>query len=145
MKILFVIYDEDASVGTFPHGIAYLIPYLEKDGHEIQIYSQDIYKYTENHLTNYLDNNKFDVVAVGVIAGYYQFAKLLKISKAILASKNKVIYVLGGHGPSPDPKYFIEQTNAVFVICGEGYITHYASKSLTAFIDGFYNNYCEVM
>jgi radical SAM superfamily enzyme YgiQ (UPF0313 family) len=123
MKILFVVYDNGSYINWFPHGLSYLIPNLKKDGHQITIYSQDVYHWEETHLTEYLDKNKFDFVGVGVIAGYYQYSKLLKISEAIDKSKNKPIYILGGHGPSPEPEYFLRKTKADVVVMGEGELT----------------------
>ena len=123
MKILFVIYDNGSYINWFPHGISYLISALKKENHEISIYSQDVYHWEDSHLTEYLDKNKFDFVGVGVIAGYYQYNKLLKISKAINDSKNRPIYILGGHGPSPEPEYFLRKTNADVVVMGEGELT----------------------
>jgi len=92
-------------------------------GHEVSIYNQDIHHYPDSHLTEYLDKNKFDVVGLGIIAGYYQFKKLKAISKAINQSKNRPFYVLGGHGPSPEPKFFIDRTQADAIVIGEGDIT----------------------
>ena len=120
MRVLFIIYDNDSRVGIFPSNIAYLVSVLKGD-HEVVIYQQDVYHYPDEHLTNYLDKNYFDVICVGVIGGYYQYKKLLDISFAINESKNRPkSYILGGHGPSPDPGFFMEQTGADFVVIGEG-------------------------
>lgn len=104
----------------FPQGLAYIAAALLEEGHDVEIYSQDKHHYTEDHLTAYLDENKFDVICVGVIAGYYQYRKLLKISDAINRSRNRPFYVLGGHGPSPEPEYFLRKTQADAVVIGEG-------------------------
>lgn len=119
MKILLVVYDNESYIHWFPQGIAYIASVLRKD-HEVFIYSQDLHHYPEEHLTDYLNNNKFDVIGIGVIGGYYQYRKLLLISEAINKSKNKPFYIIGGHGPSPDPKYFLEKTKADAIIIGEG-------------------------
>ena len=121
MRILFLTYDNGSHIGWFPQGIAYIVAYLQKNGiKDIDVYSQDIHHYPENHLTDFLDKNKFDIIGVGLIAGYYQYQKLKMISKAINRSKNRPFYVLGGHGPSPDPSYFIKITSADAVVVGEG-------------------------
>lgn len=122
MKILMVVYDNGSYINWPPQGLAYIAAYLEKE-HDITVYQQDIYHYPEEHLTNYLNENNFDIVCLGVIAGYYQYQKLLKISEAINKSKNKPIYIIGGHGPNPDPKYFLEKTKADFIVIGEGEYT----------------------
>lgn len=125
MKILMVVYDNGSYVNWFPQGLAYLASAARNVGHNITIYSQDIYHYPDEHLTEYLNQNEFDAVVVSVIGGYYQYRKLLSISKAINASKNRknFKYLIGGHGPASDPEYFLRKTNADFVGIGEGEIT----------------------
>lgn len=123
MKILLVVYDNDSYIHWFPQGLAYIAAVLAKNGHDVTVYSQDMNHYPEEHLTDYLDRNRFDVVGLGVIAGYYQYRKLLKISDAINRSKNRPVYIIGGHGPSPEPEYFLRKTKADFAVLGEGEIT----------------------
>jgi len=48
---------------------------------------------------------------------------MLKISEAINAVPNRPYYILGGHGPSPEPEYYLRKTGADFVVIGEGEIT----------------------
>ncbi|MFA6356990.1 MAG: radical SAM protein [Candidatus Omnitrophota bacterium] len=123
MKILLVVYDNDSYIHWFPQGLAYIAAVLAKNGHDVTVYNQDMNHYPEEHLTDYLDKNRFDVVGLGVIAGYYQYRKLLKISDAINRSKNRPVYIIGGHGPSPEPEYFLRKTKADFAVLGEGEIT----------------------
>lgn len=120
MRVLLIAYDNDSYIHFFPLGIAYIASVLRNAGHSVTIYNQDIYHYPESHLVEYLTKNKFDVVGVGVIAGYYQYRKLLKISEAINSVPNRPVYILGGHGPAPEPEYFLRKTNADAVIIGEG-------------------------
>jgi len=120
MRVLLVIYDDNGHIGIFPMGLAYIAAVLEKEGYQVEVYNQDMHHYPDEHLTEYLNTNKFDVVGVSVIAGYYQYKKLLSISEAINKSKNRPFYILGGYGPSPEPKYFIEKTKADVVVIGEG-------------------------
>ncbi len=88
MRILLVAYDNDSYVQWFPQGLAYVSAVLRLEGYEVIIYNQDFHHYPDRHLTKYLNKNKFDVVGVTVIAGYYEYRKLLKISAAINRSKN---------------------------------------------------------
>lgn len=123
MRILLVVYDNDSYISWFPQGLAYIAAVYKKAGHDVVIYNQDVYHYTEEHLTEYLKRNTFDIVGVSVIAGYYQYRKLLRISKAINAAKKRPFFVIGGHGPSPEPGYFLKITQADLVVIGEGEIT----------------------
>jgi len=123
MRILLVVYDNDSYIHWFPQGLAYIASALRGKGHDVVIYNQDVYHWPERHLKEYLDSEKFDVVGVSVIAGYYQYRKLLKISEAINQSRNRPYYILGGHGPSPEPEFFMGKTGADAVVIGEGEIT----------------------
>ena len=125
MKILMVVYDNDSYLTHFPMGLAYLASAARNAGHEVSVYQQDIYHWPDSHLTAFLDKNDFDVVEVSVIGGYYQYHKLLSLSKAINASSRRgsFKYTIGGHGPASDPKYFLEVTSADVVGIGEGEIT----------------------
>ena len=123
MRILLVVYDNDSFISWFPHGLAYVAAVWRNAGHEVTVYSQDVYHWPESHLRNLLDNEVFDIVAVSVIGGYYQYRKLLKLSKAINQSKHRPFYVLGGHGPAPEPEYFMKKTQADVIVIGEGEVT----------------------
>ena len=105
MRILLVVYDNDSYIHWFPQGLAYIAAVLLKNGYEVEVYNQDTNHWPDEHLTEYLDKNRFDVVGAGIIAGYYQYRKLLKISEAINKSKQRPLYMLGGHGPSPEPEF----------------------------------------
>ncbi|UCD54845.1 MAG: B12-binding domain-containing radical SAM protein, partial [Candidatus Omnitrophota bacterium] len=120
MRILLVVYDNGSYIHSFPVGLAYIAAVLLKEGHEVKIYNQDKFHYPDEHLTRYLDKERFDVIGVSIIAGYYQYRKLLGISRAINRSKNRPFYILGGHGPSPEPEFFIKKTLADAVVMGEG-------------------------
>lgn len=120
MKILLVVYDNDSFIQIFPMGLSYIAAMLRKNGHEVQIYNQDMFHYPDEHLTEYLDKNKFDVVGLSIIGGYYEYRKLLKISQAINKSKSRPFYIIGGHGPSPEPEFFLRKSQADAVVIGEG-------------------------
>ncbi len=121
MRILLVVYDNDSYIHWFPQGLAYIAAVLKQHGYEVEIYNQDFHHYPDEHLTAYLNQNKFDIIGVSIIAGYYQYKKLLSISQAIENSKQRPDhYIIGGHGPSPEPKYFLKKTRADAVVIGEG-------------------------
>lgn len=125
MKLLMVAYDNDSYITWFPQGLGYLAAAAQNAGHEVSVYQQDVYHWPDSHLTDFLDKNQFDVVEVSVIGGYYQYHKLLRLSEAINASKNRgnFRYTIGGHGPASDPEYFLRKTGADVVGIGEGEIT----------------------
>lgn len=123
MKILFVMYDNEAAQNFIPTGTCYVAAYLKKNGYEdIHYYNQDVYHYPEEHLTEYISNNNFDVVGLGFVAGYFQHKKIINICKAINKAKHRPFVVLGGHGPTPVPEFYMKVTGADAVITGEGEI-----------------------
>ncbi len=123
MKVLLIIYDNDSCIHWFPIGMAYVAAVIVKEGHEVSIYNQDMHHYHEAHLQKYLDENRFDVVGLSFIGGYYQYKKALRISEAINRSKRRPFYIIGGHGPTPEPAYFLCKTGADAIVMGEGEVT----------------------
>ena len=135
MRILLVVYDNNSYIHWFPQGLAYIAAILKNSGHEVVVYNQDLHHYPEEHLTSFLDKTKFDMVGVSIIAGYYQYRKLLDISRAIGKSKNRPEhYILGGHGPAPEPEFFLKKTEADIVVIGEG------ENTILELIDAFANH-----
>jgi len=131
MRILFVIYDNEGAQNPIPMGSAYVAGYLKQQGYDVSYYSQDVYHYPEEHLTDYLNHNHFDVVGLGFCAGYFQYRKILKICEGINKSDDRPLLILGGHGPSPVPEFFLEKTGADAVVVGEGEVSMlYIVKSL---------------
>ena len=117
---MLIVPDNGSYISTFPLGIAYIAAALRDNGHEITIYNQDVYHYTEDHLLEYLNNNKFDVVGTGTCGGYYQYRKMLKISYTINRVHDKPVFIVGGHLVTPEPEYFIDKLKADFIVLGEG-------------------------
>jgi radical SAM superfamily enzyme YgiQ (UPF0313 family) len=122
MRVLLIAYDNGSYVSEFPLGLGYLAAVLRKEGHQVCIYSQDIYHLPPEHLTKHLDEHHYDFVGLGITAGYWQYKKLIEISKAVNASVNRkqFTYMLGGHGPSPEPEYFLRTFCADVIVVGEG-------------------------
>lgn len=125
MKILMVVYDNASYTTSFPMGLAYLAAAARNAGHQVSVYQQDIFHWPDEYLTEYLDQHDYDVVEVSVIGGYYQYHKLLSLSKAINASQNRsqFKYIIGGHGPAADPEYYLRKAGTDAVGIGEGEIT----------------------
>lgn len=120
MKILLVVYDNDSYIHNFPHALAAIGAILLKHGHDVEVYDQALNHHPESHLTEHLDRRRFDVVGLSFIAGYYEYRKALKISEAINRSRHRPLYIIGGHGPTPEPAFFLNKTAADIVVMGEG-------------------------
>jgi radical SAM superfamily enzyme YgiQ (UPF0313 family) len=120
VRILLVVYDNDSYIHWFPQGLAYIAAVLRANGHDVAVYNQDLHHHPEQHLQDTLDRERFDAVGLSFVAGYYQYRKVLKISEAINRSTQRPFFIIGGHGPSPEPEYFLRKTGADAVVIGEG-------------------------
>lgn len=120
MKVLLIAYDNDSYVPQFPLGLAYIASAIRNQGHQVEIYQQDIYHYTDKQLTEHINKTKPDVVGIGMCGGYYQYKRFKEISNAIGNAQHKPIFIAGGHMFSPEPRFFLENFNLDYVIIGEG-------------------------
>ena len=123
LRVLFVIYDNGSFDHVFPMGYGAIGAILKRDGHEITLWNQDMHHWPDAQLGTYLDENKFDVVVLSLIAGYYQYQRMKSLSKAINNSKNRPFYIMGGYGPTPEPEFFIKKSGCDVVCMGEGEVT----------------------
>lgn len=96
MKILLIVPDNGSYISTFPLGIASIASVLRNRGDEVTIYNKDVYHYTEEHLTDYLNENDFDIVGTGTCGGYYQYREMKNIAKAVRASEKDRCLLWGG-------------------------------------------------
>ena len=121
MRVLLIAYDNDSHVSYFPLGLGYVASALLSDGHDVEIYEQNVYHYTEEELKDYLNHNCFDAVGIGGCGGYYQYRKIKRIAQAISEVQEKPFFWMGGHLPSPEPEYFLRNFAGVdAVVIGEG-------------------------
>jgi len=123
LKVLFVVYNNGSYDHVFPMGVGAIAAVLKRDGHEVVLWNQDMHHWPDDKLRTYLDKNKFDVVILSLIAGYYQYQKMKSLSKAINNSKNRPFYIMGGYGPTPEPEFFLKKSGCDVVCLGEGEVT----------------------
>ena len=121
-NVLLISYDNDSHIPFFPLNLFYLAGALKKAGHRVGVWLQDIHHGREEALTKILDESKFDVVGLGFCAGYWQYEKAKKISKAINLSKRRkeINFCLGGHGPAGDAPFFMVKMDADTIVIGDG-------------------------
>jgi hypothetical protein len=62
VRILLVVYDNGSYISWFPQGLAYIAAVCKNAGHEVVIYNQDVYHYPDEHLTEYLRNNRMPLM-----------------------------------------------------------------------------------
>ena len=120
MKVLLIAPDNDSYISQFPLGLGYIASVLRNDGHQVSVYNKDVYHYSAQHLTNYLNEHDFDLVGTGTCGGYRQYREMKNIAKAVRNSKKNLYFVVGGHLVTPEPEYFLNLLKADFIVLGEG-------------------------
>ncbi len=120
MNVLLIVPDNGSYISTFPLGIGYIAAVLREAGHYVEIYSKDVYHYSGDHLTKFLNEHDFDVVGTGTCGGYYQYREAKEIAKAVRNANRRHIFIVGGHLVTPEPKYFINLLDADIIVLGEG-------------------------
>lgn len=121
MRMTFLIYDNDSVINDFPLGVAYLTAVLRDHGYpDVDIYNMDVYHYSDAQLQDYLEKGNFDVVMIGMIAGYWQFIQVKRMFAALGKLKKRPKIILGGFMFTPEPEYFMRKFEADFVVLGEG-------------------------
>ena len=117
-KILFIVHDVYQDDNRFPWGPAYLASILRNNGHEVQIYSQDVFHYSNEELAEFLDNNNFDMIGLGFLAARY-VETVRSLAAVINGHKKKAKFVVGGHGVTPISEYILNDTGADIAALGE--------------------------
>lgn len=118
-KVLFIIHDNYQKDNHFPSGPAYMAAVLRNQGAKVQIYSMDVYHYTNEDLAEFLQLNTFELIGVGFLAARFN-ETIRDLSKVINRYKKDAWFVMGGHGPSPIPEYILKTTYADVIVIGEG-------------------------
>src|SRR3990167_9808918 len=115
MRILLVAYDNRMHINYFPLGIAYVAAKLQTEGHDVEVYHQDVYHYPESHFRESL--KEFDVCGIGACAGYYQYRQVKRLAEIV--REEGIRLWLGGHLVSSEPEYFKKLTGAEYICEGE--------------------------
>lgn len=118
-KVLFIVHDVYQEDNRFPFGPAYLAAVLRANGHEVEIFSQDVFHYANDELADFLDKNDFDMIGVGFLAARYG-ETVRSLVEVINKHKKKAKFVVGGHGVTPIPEYILTDTKADIAVLGEG-------------------------
>lgn len=118
-KALFIIHDVYQDDNRFPFGPAYLAAILRDNGHEVRIFSQDVFHYSNKELADFLDKNDFDIIGMGFLAARYA-ETVRPLAKVINEHKKKAKFVVGGHGVTPIPEYVLTDIKADIAVLGEG-------------------------
>lgn len=116
--VLFIVHDVYQTDNHFPLGIGYMAAILRENGVDVEIYSQDIFHYSNEELGIFLRKKDFDLIGVGFLGARFN-ETILNLCNIINKEKKTAWLVLGGHGPTPISEYILKQTNVEIVVLGE--------------------------
>ena len=118
-KVLLIVHDVYQEDNMFPSGIGYLATVLKKQGADVKICCQDVFHYSNEELAErFLKNETYDLIGIGFLAARFK-ETILDLCATVNKFKKNAWLVLGGHGPTPIPRYVLEKTNADIVALGE--------------------------
>lgn len=117
-NVLLVIHDVHQEDNSFPLGPAYLASMLEQHGVNVKVLCADVFHCSDEQIIQLIRFTHFDVIGLGFLAARFT-ETVLPLCKEIVRVKKNALLVLGGHGPSPIPKYMLEKTGADVVAIGE--------------------------
>lgn len=117
-NVLFIVHDVYQNDNSFPSGIGYLAAVLKRNGTNVQIYSMDVFHYSNDDLVAFLKTQRFDIIGLGFLAARFR-ETVVDLCGCINAHKNNAWLVLGGQGPSPIPDYILKTVRADVVAIGE--------------------------
>ena len=117
-KVLFVIHDLYQDDVHFPLGIAYLASALLRAGATVDIYDMAVHHYTNEELSQFLDEQEYDLIGVSFLAARFKETgePLLNV---ISDHKKDAWLVVGGHGPAPIPAFILQTTPTDIVATGD--------------------------
>jgi len=118
MSVLFIVHDLYQEDNPFPLNIGYLSAVLKKQGFKVDIYNMDLFHYINEELCHYLQFNQYDLIGVSFLSARFT-ETILPLCKVINKHKGDAWLVLGGHGPSPIPKFMLKETGADIICIGE--------------------------
>lgn len=118
-KVLFIVHDVYQEDNQFPLGIAYLSAMLRDAGAEVTVCCQDVYHYSNDELAEkYLINKKYDLIGIGFLAARFK-ETVVDLCRTVDRYRNGAKIVFGGHGPSSEPEYVLQNSEADLIAIGE--------------------------
>lgn len=120
MRILILVLDKESHINFFPLGAAYLVAAIRAHGYkDITVFNQEVYHYSNKEAIKFIEEGNFDVLGVGFY-GYQQFRQADKFFALAKSLCKRPITIIGGHGPSAAPEYFMDKFGVDIVVMGEG-------------------------
>ena len=118
-RVLFIVHDVYQEDNQFPLGVAYLAGALRRNGAEVTVCCQDVYHYTNEELVDkYLASGEYDLIGIGFLAARFK-ETVQSLCETVNEHKKNARIMFGGHGPSSQPEYVLNNTAGDLVAIGE--------------------------
>ncbi|HIJ79503.1 MAG: B12-binding domain-containing radical SAM protein [Desulfobulbaceae bacterium] len=118
-KVLFIVHDVYQEDNQFPLGVAYLASVLREYGADVTVCCQDVYHYSNEELAEkYLVGQEYDLIGIGFLAARFK-ETVVGLCETVHTHKNKAKIIFGGHGPSSEPEYILQNTKGDLIAIGE--------------------------
>lgn len=118
-RVLFIVHDVYQEDNQFPLGIAYLAAVLRENGANVTVCCQDIYHYSNEELAEkYLVDQEYDLIGIGFLAARFK-ETVVGLCRTVDAYKKGAKIIFGGHGPSSEPEYILQNTQGDLIALGE--------------------------
>ncbi len=108
----------DSHIITPPLGIGYLASYLKSKGHQALIIDALNNGLSNQQIIDILNRENISIVGITCLTAFYE--EVVELSN-LLKANNKMV-IIGGVHPTFLPKQTLVDTNADYIICGEGEI-----------------------
>ncbi|MCK5232188.1 MAG: B12-binding domain-containing radical SAM protein, partial [Desulfobulbaceae bacterium] len=132
-KVLFIIHDVYQEDNQFPLGVGYLAAVLRQYGAEVTVCCQDVYHYSNEKLAEkYLKEEEYDLIGIGFLAARFK-ETVVGLCETVNEYKKGAKIIFGGHGPSSEPEYILENSRGDLVAIGE------AEKTVVDVLDAILN------
>lgn len=118
-KVLFITHESYRDDNELQLGPPYLAALLKRAGHEVDVFSQDVFHQSNEELAQHIQESKPDVIGVGMLAANYK-RTVKPLLKIINEHKGGAKVILGGQGVSAIPEYILRDTRADVGFLGEG-------------------------
>ena len=106
-----------------PVGLASVMTYFESKGYRFTLLDIDIDEFSDEHVENYIKENKFDFVLTGTIITHYKWTKwFVNMTKKY---QPDTCIVVGNSVAGSIPEVFLNNTKGDIVVTGEGEISAY--------------------
>ncbi len=108
----------NSPVKFFPIGLGYITTAMKNAGYDFDLLDIDAYRYSDDYIEQYIQNNHYDVVCMGCIVTGYKIIKTL--CALVKKYQPQAITIVGNSVATSIPDILLKRTEADIAVMGEG-------------------------